>query len=125
MKRGRGYNKMGHLDKIFLVSLHSLCNIKITKSFHYEPRFNVFCFFSRDNLPRKTRWSVCRVSKEKHWVSLFIDKNTAVYFDSFGNEYIPQEVLHKIKDKSINHNIFRIQSNDLIMCGFYCTTFDI
>ena len=48
MKRGRGYNKMGYLDKIFLVPLHSLCNIKITKSFHYEPRFNVFCFFFQE-----------------------------------------------------------------------------
>ena len=38
-----------------------------------------------------------------------------------GTEYIPQEVLHKIKDKSITHNIFRIQDNESIMCGFYCT----
>ena len=36
-------------------------------------------------------------SKEAHWVSLFIDKNTDVYFDSFGNEYIPQDVLKKSK----------------------------
>ena len=28
--------------------------------------------------------------KGTHWVSLFIDKNTAVYFDSSGIEYIPQ-----------------------------------
>ena len=62
-------------------------------------------------------------SKETHWVSLFIDKNLAVYFDSFGIEYIPQEVLNKIKDKSITHNIFRIQDNESIMCGFYCITF--
>ena len=40
-------------------------------------------------------------SKETHWVSLFIDRNTAVYFDSFGIEYIPKEVSNKIKDKSI------------------------
>ena len=40
-----------------------------------------------------------------------------------GTEYIPQEVLHKIKDKSITHNIFRIQDNESIMCGFYCTAF--
>ena len=32
-------------------------------------------------------------------VSLFIDRNMAVYFDSFGIEYLPQGVLHKIKDK--------------------------
>ena len=62
-------------------------------------------------------------SKGTHWVLLFIDKNTAVYFDSFGIEYIPQEVLNKIKDKSITHNIFRIQDNESIMCGFYCIAF--
>ena len=27
-------------------------------------------------------------STERHYVSLFIDKNTAVYFNSFGVEYI-------------------------------------
>ena len=56
-------------------------------------------------------------------VSLFIDKNTSVYIDSFGTEYISQEILSKIKEKSITHNIFRIQSGDSIMCGFYCITF--
>ena len=50
-------------------------------------------------------------SNGTYWVSLFVDNNLAVYFDSFGIEYIPQEVLNKIKDKSIAHNIFRIQDN--------------
>ena len=40
-------------------------------------------------------------NKGTHWVSVFIDKNTAVYFDSFGIEFIPPEVLNEIKDKSI------------------------
>ena len=62
-------------------------------------------------------------SKVTHWVSLFIDKNLAVYFDSFGIEYIPQEVLNKIRDKSITHNVFRIQDNESITCGFYCVAF--
>ena len=44
----------------------------------------------------------------------------AVYFDSFGMEHILQEALSKIKDKSITHNIFRIQYDDSIMCRFYC-----
>ena len=64
-----------------------------------------------------------RKSKETHCVSLFTDINTAVYFDSFGIEYIPLEVLNKISDKSINHNIFRIQDNEFFMRGFYCITF--
>ena len=55
-------------------------------------------------------------SKGIYWVSLFIDRNTAVYFDSFATEYIPQEVLSKIKDKSITHNTFTIQDDDSIMC---------
>ena len=50
-------------------------------------------------------------TKGRKWVSLFIDKNTAIYFDSFGTKYIPQEVSNKIKDKSITHNTFRIQDN--------------
>ena len=62
-------------------------------------------------------------SKGTHWISLFINKNTAVYFDSFGIEYIPQEVLKKIKDKSITYNIFRIQNNESIICRFYCIGF--
>ena len=54
--------------------------------------------------------------------------NLAIYFDSFGIEYIPQEcikqeVINKIEDKSITHNIFKIQDNESIMCGFYCIAF--
>ena len=50
-------------------------------------------------------------------------KNLAVYFDSFGIEYILQEVLNNIKGKSITHNIFRIQVNESVMCGLYCIVF--
>ena len=85
-------------------------------------------FFSRNNVPRiKDGAYVINLddqnSKGTHWVSLFINKNLAIYFDSFGIEYIPQEVLRKIRDKSITLNIFRIQDNESIMCGFYCIAF--
>ena len=33
-----------------------------------------------------------------HWDSLFIDRSSAMYFDSFVIEYISQNVLNKIKD---------------------------
>ena len=46
--------------------------------------------------------------KEHTGNSLFIDRNTTVYFDYFGIEYIPQKVLNKIRDKSITDNILRI-----------------
>ena len=94
--------------------------------FNYEPRFNGA--FSRNNLPKiKDGAYIINLedenSKGTHWVALFIDRNLAVYFDSFGIEYIPQEVLNKIKDKSITHNIFRIQNNESVMCGLYCIVF--
>ena len=62
-------------------------------------------------------------SKGTHWVSLFADRSTAVYFHSFGVEHIPQEVSNRIKDKSITHNTFRIHDDDSIMCGLNCIPF--
>ena len=47
----------------------------------------------------------------------------SVYCDAFGIEYIPQEVLNRIRDKSITHNIFSIQDNNSIIRGFYCISF--
>ena len=43
---------------------------------------------------------------------------TEIQMYTFEIEYIPREVLNKIKDKSITHNIFKIQDNESIMCGF-------
>ena len=54
-------------------------------------------------------------------ILLFIDRNLAVFLDSVGIQYIPPEVLNKIK--SITYNIFRIQDNESIMCGFYRIAF--
>ena len=45
------------------------------------------------------------------------------YFVSFGIDYITQEVLNKIKNKSITRIIFRIQDNDSVMFGFHCIAF--
>ena len=44
-------------------------------------------------------------------------------FALIGIEYIPQKVLSEVQNKSITHNIFRIQSDNSIMCGFFCITF--
>ena len=57
-------------------------------------------------------------SKGRHWVTLLIDRNKAVYFRSFGTQYILQEILDK--DKSIIHSIFRMPDDDSILCGFDC-----
>ena len=85
-------------------------------------------FCQEITLPKIKYWAYVmnldnKKGKETHWVSLFIYKNTPVYFDSFGIEYIWQKLLNKIKYKSINHKIFKRQDNDSIMCGFYCIAF--
>ena len=54
-------------------------------------------------------------SKQTCWVWLFIGRNTAVYFVSFGIKEIPQELLSKIRDKSITHNICRIQDDNSVV----------
>ena len=54
-----------------------------------------------------------------HWVVIFMKSNEVIYFDSFGVEYIPEEMMKRIKDKNIKSNIFRIQDNSSIMCGYF------
>ena len=87
-----------------------------------------FTFFSGNNLPGIKDGSYVinlddKKSKVTYWVSLFIERNTAICLYSFGIEYISLEILSKIRDKSITHNIFRLQDNRSIKCGFYCITF--
>ena len=106
---------------VFLVPVHYLSNIEITKYFNHEPRFNGV--FSRHNFPRiKDEAYIINLNYKKtngtHWVSLFIEKITAAFSDSFGIK-----ALSKAKDKSITHNIFRIQDNDFMMCFCLITNF--
>ena len=54
---------------------------------------------------------------------MFIGKNRTTYFDSFAIEHIHPEVLNKINSKSIKHKLLRRQSNNSLMCGFYCIAF--
>ena len=46
-----------------------------------------------------------------------------IYFDSFGVEDIPKKNLKFLSNKSIQENIFRIQSYDSVMCGYFCIGF--
>ena len=55
-----------------------------------------------------------------HWIYLFCKKSEIVYFDSFGVEHVPKEIKEFIGNKNIKANIFRIQSNNPIMCGYFC-----
>ena len=42
------------------------------------------------------------------------------YFDSFGVLDIPKEIRKFIENKNIIINIYRIQTYDSIICGYFC-----
>ena len=58
-----------------------------------------------------------------HWVALNVNNNDATYFDSFGVEHIPKEIIAFIKNKNIKTNIFRIQAYNSVMCGYFWIRF--
>ena len=99
LRAGRGYN----INNIF--SSNPFFD-QYWYYFNYENNGD----FSRDHLNWKDGTSVInpdyKQNKQKHLVSLFIDDNTAMYIDCFGIEHIPQDILSKIKDKSITQKIF-------------------
>ena len=45
-----------------------------------------------------------------HWVALYVSNKTITYFDSFGVEHIPEEIMKFIARKKIITNIYRIQA---------------
>ena len=58
-----------------------------------------------------------------HWIAFFCKKNKIVYLNSFGVEHIPEEIKELIEkfpgNKNVKANIFRIQENNSIMCGYF------
>jgi len=97
------------------------------KYFQDEPRFKGV--YSKNRLPRRDEGAfVINLEDDtkagSHWVALFVLKNKCIYFDSFGIEHLPKEIERFIVGLSeVDRNIYRIQSNDSIMCGYYCIKF--
>ena len=52
-----------------------------------------------------------------------MNNKTTIYFDSFGVEPIPKEIMKFIARKKIITNIYKIQAYDSIMCGYFCIGF--
>ena len=106
---------------------HPLTNFEIQKYYENESRFNGV--YSRANLPNKIKDGVYVINLDEHvdtgthWIALFWNKNEIVYFDSFGVEHIPEEITEFIGNKNIKANIYRVQSNNSIMCSYFCIGF--
>ena len=109
---------------------HPLTNFEIQKYYKNEPRFDGV--FSRNNLPKKKGGAYIINLDEypnvgTHWIALFCRKNEIIYFNSFGVEYIPEQIKEFIKEfpenKSTKTNISRVQEDNSIMCGYFSIGF--
>ena len=95
--------------------------------------------YSRNNLPNKIKKGAYVINLDEyentgtHWISFFVKANEVIYFDSFGVEHIPKEINKfigneqsssaKARHKKIKASIFRIETYDAIMCGYFCIEF--
>ena len=57
------------------------------------------------------------------WIALFCNKNEIVYLDSFGDEHVSEEIKEFVRNKNIKANIFWVQLNNSVMCGYFCIGF--
>ena len=58
-----------------------------------------------------------------HWIALFCRRTEIVYFNGFGVEHVSEEIKEVVGNKNIKAIIFRVQSNDSIMCEYFCIGF--
>ena len=85
--------------------------------------------YSIDNLSNKIKDGAYVINPDEHsdigthWIALYVKNIDIIYFDSFGVEHIPKQIIKFIKNKNFKTNIFRMQAYDSIMCGYFCIGF--
>ena len=106
---------------------HRLTNFEIQEYYKNEPRFNGV--YSRDNLLKTIKNGAYVINLDEYqdvgtdWIALYVKDNEITYFDSFDVEHVPKEIKKFIVHKNIKTNIFRIQADNSIMCGYFCIGF--
>ena len=107
--------------------VHPLTNFEIQGYYQNEPRFNGA--FSRDGLPNNIKNGAYGINLDEyhdigtHWIALYVNNKIVTYFDSFGVEHIPKEIIKFINRKELITNIYRIQAYDSIVCSYFCIGF--
>ena len=54
---------------------------------------------------------------------MYVNNINVSYFESFGVEHTPNDIIKFIGKKNITANIYRVQAYDSIMCGYFCIVF--
>ena len=106
---------------------HRVRNFELEKYYQNESRFNGV--YSRNNLPIKLKYGAYVINFDEyadvgtHWIALFCNRSEIVYFDKFGVEHVPEEIKEFVGNENIIANIFRVQPNNSVMCGYFCIGF--
>ena len=97
-----------------------LTNFEIQKCYQNESRFNGV--YSRNNIPNKINDGryITNLGEYAdigtHWIALYCKDTEIIYFDSFGVEHISKEIKKVIGNNIIKDDIFKVKSNNSIMC---------
>ena len=106
---------------------HPLTRFEIENYYQNEPIFKGF--YTRNNMHDKIMEETHVINLDEysdignHWIVFYALNNSVSYFDSFWVEQIPKEIKKFIDTSTVVTNIFRIQANDSIMCGYFCIGF--
>ena len=110
IRAGEGIIRAGYGSKrssLKKIQPHPLTNFEIQEYYQNEPRFNGV--FSRDNLLNIIKNGAYVINLDEyhdigtHWVALYVNNKTITYFDSFGVEHIPREIMKFIARKKNNN----------------------
>ena len=106
---------------------HRLTNFETQKYYQNEARF--IGVYSRDNLHNKIKDETYVIKLDKyvdvgtHWIDLYVKNYEIIYFDGFGVENVLKAIENLLDIKAIKTDIFRIQSHNSIVCGYFCIGF--
>ena len=106
---------------------HCLTYFEIQTYYQNEPRFNRV--FSIYNLPKTIKNGTYLINLDEyadvgtHWIASSRRKCEIVYFNSFDVEHVPAEIKEFAGNKHVEANIFQVQRNKSIMCGYFCIGF--
>ena len=107
----------------FLMPTHTLTNFEKQRYSQNESRFNGV--FSRNNLPKTIKDGAYLINLDEYadvgtyWIALFCNRDDVEQ----GVEHVPEEIKEFVGNKNIKANIFRVQANDSVMCGYFCKEF--
>lgn len=90
--------------------------------------------FPSDKIPKITKYPCSLIiNSEKsthpgsHWLSVFLDEEFSLYFDSFGLPVLENDIFYFLKENSCSKNVIFnklcIQDIESVSCGLFCISF--